>query len=183
MTKSDNAAASYGDYVTKRVGMPQGRYEGWVFRISMVTGMMVLMVPWGHILQGALPADALAQAVPSYPVGWVVAIAVRMIIGDPIVALLAAKVMPRIQGDRGRTLAMALINILIMATIMSLFGVIMGGVDDVLGVWTPNLPLIWGFALVINLFLVGPIATWITLRVARPARAALAGRSQSRSQS
>ena len=168
------ARATYGDYVTKRVGRAEGRYEIWVFKICMLTGMLLLMVPWGHVVHGVLPADAFAQAAPAYGTGWVAAMAVRLVVGDPIVALVASRLVSRLDGDRSRSVAMALTNILVMATIMSLYGVVVGGADDILGAWVPTLPAIWIFAFCLNLFLVGPVATWITLKVARPARAALA---------
>lgn len=168
------AKATYGDYATRRVGRAEGRYETWVFKICMLTVMPLLMVPWGRVVHGMLPADAFARAAPAYGTGWVAAMAVRPIVGDPIVALVASRLVSRLDGDRSRSVAVALANILVMATIMSLCGVAMGGADDILGAWVPTLPAIWVFAFCLNLFLVGPVATWVTLKVARPTRAALA---------
>ena len=119
------------------------------------------------MVHGALPADAFARAAPAYGVGWVAAMAVCLVVGDPIVALVASKLVSRLSGDRSRSAAMALTNILVTATVMSLYGVVVGGADDVLGAWVPTLPAIWAFAFCPNLFIVGTVATWVTLRVAR----------------
>ena len=37
--------AIYGDCVIKRVGRAEGRYETWVFKPCMLTGMLLLMAP------------------------------------------------------------------------------------------------------------------------------------------
>lgn len=152
---------SYGDYFFKRMGMPQGKFESWVFKLVMVTGMMAVMVPWGHIVHGSAPLDAIAQAAPTYAGGWLTVVVVRLLIGDTIVGLLAPRLMARFHGEKGRTVAMAALNVLIMATVMSLFGAVMGGAQDILGFWAPALPAIWAFALLLNLFIVGPLAIWI----------------------
>lgn len=90
------------------------------------------------MVHGALPADAFARAAPAYGVGWVAAMAVCLVVGDPIVALVASKLVSRLSGDRSRSAAMALTNILVTATVMSLYGVVVGGADDVLGAWVHN---------------------------------------------
>ena len=134
----------------------------------MLTGMLILMVPFGHVVHGHHLTEAIGLALPSYLSGWIAAMAVRLAIGDPIVSLAASRFVCRLKSEWAAALSMALINILVMSTIMSLVGLLMGGVSNVVDLWLSSLPAIWLFAFCANFFVVGPLATWLTVRVARP---------------
>ena len=107
------------------VPVPAAGREKLAFQMLMVLCMVVCMVTLNWLLHTPdLTPNGFSQALYEYPLTFTIAFIVRTLIANPLVEHIMHAVIPATLSGLKRTVVLTLINVGIMVTIMTFFGVI-----------------------------------------------------------
>ncbi|HAM15334.1 MAG TPA: hypothetical protein DCP91_05660 [Eggerthellaceae bacterium] len=148
---------TYRDCLQGAVPIPRGLNGATIFQVLMVGGMVTFMVTVNGVRNTGL--DFLANSHWLYPLMFCLAFLVRTFIGAPLVNKLAPKlVFNRFEGV-ARGVAMTALNVCCMAPIMcAIATLLIVGPDNFLERYFATLCIVAPMALLVNFFVVGPIA-------------------------
>ncbi len=153
------------------VAVPSEGKQKLVFQIMMVFCMVTCMVTCNWLIHTSQPSlFAFSQILYEYPLTFAIALFVRTVVANPIVAGLAKALVPAMLSGFKRTLAMTAVNVATMATIMTFFGVLIsnGPFEFTWLSYLESLPTSYALAFFINLLAVGPFVKIIHARFVTP---------------
>ena len=138
-----------------------------IFQVLMVGGMVTFMVTINGLRNTGL--DFLVNSHWLYPLMFCLAFLVRTFYGAPLVNKLAPElVFKRFEGP-ARGVAMTVLNVCCMAPIMcAIATLLIVGTDDFLVRYLTTLPIVAPMAMLVNFFIVGPIAKLLFLNKISP---------------
>lgn len=165
----------YKDCITGKTGAPHGKAEKTVFQIMMVFFMVTVMVTfnWNLHTDDHSPLH-FALSLYEYPVMFAIALAVRLLVANPIVGRFADKVLAVRLDGIVRSAAITLVNVLFMASIMGVFGLAVTGGGFATITWetySSLFPATWIAAFCFSFFIVGPLVKMLYYGFVAPAMA------------
>ncbi len=153
------------------VPIPAAGREKLAFQTLMVLCMVVCMVTLNWLLHTPdLSPNGFSQALYEYPLTFVIAFVVRTLIANPLVERIVHAVIPATLAGLKRTAALTLINVGIMVTIMTFFGVIISNGPaqfSWLG-YAQSLPFSFAMAFSLNFLIVGPAVKLAFAHIIKP---------------
>lgn len=153
------------------VPIPATGREKLAFQALMVFCMVVCMVTLNWLLHTPdLSPNGFSQALYEYPLTFIIAFVVRTLIANPLVEHIVRAVVPTTLAGLKRTVALTLINVGIMVTIMTFFGVIISNGPaqfSWLG-YAQSLPFSFVMAFGLNFLVVGPAVKLIFAHIVKP---------------
>ena len=166
MTKTHNATPyvangprkfTYRDCLRNTAPVPTNVNGATLFQVLMVGGMVTFMVTINGLRNTGF--DFLANSHWLYPLMFCLAFLVRTYISAPIANLLAMRlIFNRFEGP-ALGVAMTVLNVCCTAPIMCAIGTLLiAGADNFLLRYLTTLPIVAPVAMLVNYFIVGPIA-------------------------
>lgn len=150
----------YRDCITGKAGAPRDKAGKTVFQIMMVFFMVTVMVTfnWNLHTDDHSPLR-FALSLYEYPVMFILALAVRLLVANPILGPFIDNVVAKRLDKTARSIAVTLVNVLFMGSIMGVFGLaVTGGLASVTWEHYAALyPATWIAAFLFNFFVVGPL--------------------------
>lgn len=155
--------------------MPTSGKERIVFQTLMVLFMSSCMVTFNGLLrQSGSPGIDLSSMLYEYPLIFCIALAMRIFVANPLVDRIVPHIPRSLSGVR-RALVMTGINVCIMATIMTFFGILVSqGPEGFTWMeFASNAPLSVVIAFTVNFLAVGPLVKIAYIRIVKPLLVAL----------
>lgn len=153
------------------VPVPAAGREKLAFQMLMVLCMVVCMVTLNWLLHTPdLTPNGFSQALYEYPLTFTIAFIVRTLIANPLVEHIMHAVIPATLSGLKRTVVLTLINVGIMVTIMTFFGVIIsnGPLQFTWLDYAQSLPLSLTMAFVLNFLIVAPAVKLSFAHIVKP---------------
>ena len=141
------------------VPVPAGGKDKLAFQVLMVFCMVTCMVTLNWLIHASdRSLAAFSEVLYEYPLTFVAALFVRTVVTNPLVGRLARAVVPAGLAGFRRTVAMTLVNVSVMVTFMTFFGVLIsnGPAGFTWLAYAESLPLSYLLAFSVNLLAVGP---------------------------
>ncbi len=141
------------------VPVPAGGKDKLAFQVLMVFCMVTCMVTLNWLIHASdRSLAAFSEVLYEYPLTFVAALFVRTVVANPLVGRLARAVVPAGLAGFRRTVAMTLVNVSVMVTFMTFFGVLIsnGPAGFTWLAYAESLPLSYLLAFSVNLLAVGP---------------------------
>lgn len=150
-----------------RANIPMGGPGKGVFQLLMVGGMVTFMATINGVMHSGL--GFFAHAHWMYPLVFCMAFLVRLYIGDKAVGFLAPRfVIPHFEG-LARSVAMTVLNVLVMGSIMgAAVTILLGGFSGFLPAYLSSLVVTLPMAVLVNFFVVGPAVKMLYNNVIEP---------------
>lgn len=164
---TDHPRSLYRTCLTGNLPIPRSGARRVVFQTIMVTIMVSCMVTFNWSLrEQSISLDSFLGMTYEYPLMFLIALAVRLLIANPIVDRIVPHIPATLTGVR-KSLAMTAVNVSIMATIMSIFGTLVS--QGFVGFsWlsvAQSIPVSFIAAFVLNFFFVGPLVKVLYLQI------------------
>ena len=148
---------TYMDCLRGTVPLPKSVNGATIFQVLMVGGMVTFMVTVNGLRNTGF--DFLVNSHWLYPLMFCLAFLVRTFIGAPLVNKLAPKLVFNHFEGVARGIAMTVLNVCCMAPIMcAIATLLIVGPGNFPACYLTTLPIVAPMALVVNFFVVGPIA-------------------------
>lgn len=141
------------------VPVPAGGKDKLAFQVLMVFCMVTCMVTLNWLIHASdRSLAAFSEVLYEYPLTFIAALFVRTVVANPLVGRLARAVVPAGLAGFRRTVAMTLVNVSVMVTFMTFFGVLIsnGPAGFTWLAYAESLPLSYLLAFSVNLLAVGP---------------------------
>ena len=153
------------------VPVPAGGKDKLAFQVLMVFCMVTCMVTLNWLIHASdRSSAAFSEVLYEYPLTFVAALFVRTVVANPLVGRLARAVVPASLAGFRRTVAMTLVNVSVMVTFMTFFGVLIsnGPAGFTWLAYAESLPLSYLLAFSVNLLAVGPFVKVAYTAAVRP---------------
>ena len=148
---------TYMDCLRGNVPVPTHVNGATIFQVLMVGGMVTFMVTVNGLRNTGFEFLVISHWL--YPLMFCLAFLVRTFIGAPLVNKLAPKLVFRRFEGTARTIAMTVLNVCCMAPIMcAIATLLIAGTDNYFMHYITTLPIVMPMAMLVNFFVVGPIA-------------------------
>lgn len=163
----------YKDCITGKVGAPFDKAGKTIFQIMMVFFMVTVMVTfnWNLHTEDHSPLR-FALSLYEYPAMFAIALAIRLLVANPILGRFIDKVVVKHTRGFARGLSITIVNVLFMGTIMGVFGIIVagGGISALSWeLYSSMYPATWIAAFAFNFIVVGPLVKMLYFGFVGPA--------------
>lgn len=167
---------TYLDCITGKASAPHDKAGKTVFQIMMVFFMVTVMVTfnWNLHTEDHSPLR-FALSLYEYPAMFAIALAVRLLVANPIVGRFVDGVVVKHTRGIVRTVSVTLVNVLFMGSIMGVFGIMVAGGGAAALSWdlyASMYPATWIAAFSFNFLVVGPLVRMLYFAFVAPAVAA-----------